>query len=523
MSVRFPAEFPLDLPPDATVSAAAELRHGTVLVGKVSRIASDGRVSIRFPTFDAETHAEDFLQAEKRMFAHVRRSDDRTIVQLLPNVEEGDIFEGAVLQARGRELLARFGKAELAVRSSHPETASPHVGETIRAQLQVIAGRPLLQMLPVAGPEDSVSGTVVAQRNDGTVLLKVGETILLARTAEQWQVGDAVRAAMQQTAGKLMLEILPEQLASLAEAPPEAQPAMAQAAGTQQVLDKLLALPQYLRLLEAFTAGALRVDTASQELLALLEQFSLTEAGKAKWVSELIQTLRASFLRPHEGAFAENVARAVSDSGMFFEPRLLQAALSQEPGTLASGDLKATLLVARQELAQSANAPVAGSGESQLLLAQIAPSVMRLLDALTAQQFLNLRLLPWGDLYVQLPFAGETGLNYVEIRLSQQRRGAKRRIDPKNVQLTVAVSTSRLGRIKAALSIVDGQISCQFRVARQEIAELLDANTESLRSGLEKLNYRITHIGCMTCSDERDLSVFEDMSIVHQKGFDARA
>jgi hypothetical protein len=51
----------------------------------------------------------------------------------------------------------------------------------------------------------------------------------------------------------------------------------------------------------------------------------------------------------------------------------------------------------------------------------------------------------------------------------------------------------------------------------------LDANTESLRSGLEKLNYRITHIGCMTCSDERDLSVFEDMSIVHQKGFDARA
>ncbi len=515
MPVRFPGELPLEPMTDSTARGLSGLRHGELLTGKVTRVDADGRAAVRFADFEVQTRANSLLQAGTRVFAHVQKNRDETLLTLLPNTREGDILTGDLVSSRSSESLARFGESELRVRLPSSEAALPE-GASVRAQVQVSAGRPVLQALPGGASQTVVSGTVVSVREDGSILLDVEGTALIANGAEGLKAGDSVQAAVREADGKLLLQVLPQTPSS-----EQAAPALGGEIG--ELLGKFLAMPQYARLLEAFLSGELKLDGAGRDLLLLLQQLAGgTEADRAEWASTLARTLETILLNPQGEGFTGQVGDAITNSGIFLESRLAQAALSQELDPAISGDLKLALLLADQKLSQMLQAAGAKGTELPPHLAEIAAKVGQLLDAVTAGQFLNVRMLPSQQIYIQLPFSGGAELDRVEIRISPREKGGSRKIDPRNVLLTLAVTTSKLGRIKAALSIIDGQISCQFKASRESVVELLTSNADALRSGLEKLHYRVAHIGCTMSGDERDLSLFDEPAAFPQEGLDVR-
>jgi hypothetical protein len=488
-------------------------------LGKVSSVSPDGVAVIRFPEFEAQTQTGSYLEPGKQVFATVQKNRDEALLNLLPNLEEGEILNGTASTA-SRESLARFGERELRMRLPAGETAMPAAGTPIRAQLQVIAGKPYLQLLPngVLGAGDIVEGTIAAVRNDGSALLEVGGTPVLAKAAGILKAGEIVGGAVRQIGDKLILEILPG-----FSAPSSADGTEAMAdAGRGDLLAKLLAAPQYARLLQALISGEIRIDDSSRELALLLQQaLNSFEIDKAGWLSTLARVLEVILLRPMQDGFIEQLSAALRDSGIFFESRMLQAATTQNVDPALSGDLKPALLLANQKLSEMLHTSPGGAAEPPPLLDEIAVRVGRLLDVVTAEQFQNARLSPTGQIYVQLPFAEGAELDRVEIRISPHGK-QKQKIDPKNVSITLVIATSRLGRIKASVSIVEGQVSCQFRASRKPVADLLETHADMLRRGLEKLDYRVAHIGCLISNNEKDFMVLDSSAMIPHGGLDVR-
>ena len=154
---------------------------------------------------------------------------------------------------------------------------------------------------------------------------------------------------------------------------------------------------------------------------------------------------------------------------------------------------------------------------------EIAGKVARLLDTITAEQLQNLRMIPSDDIYIQVPLESETGADNVEIHISSQGRKGSRKIDARNVLLTLAVSMSNLGRVKAALSIVDGSVSCRLKAERKQVVELLTANIDILKKGLEELDYQVANIECAMSRSDNELSIIGELSRASSRELDVRA
>ncbi len=511
MSVRFTSSLPLQPSAESISRSIAELTHGELTLGKVTRVSSDGVALIRFPEFEARAQADASLQAGKNVFASVQKTRDETLLNLLPYLEEGDILSGV---AAPRSALGRFADYELKVRLPAGETNMPAEGIPIRAQVQILGGKSYLQMLPAAVSGDSLDGRIAALRSDGGAVLDVRGTPLLARVAASLKSGENVEAAMRQIGDRVILEILPASSGMASGA--------ASAQGRTDLIAKFLAEPQYARLLEALVSGELKIDSATRELAALLQQaLSMSLADKAGWMPALARALEAILLSPMREDFIQQLSAALRDSGIFFESRLLRASTAPGVDEALSGDLKPALLLANQKISELLNTTRASGSGPAAYLEEIAARVGHLIDVLTAEQFQNIRLSPNGQIYVQLPFAEGAELDRVEIRISRQGKHAQK-LDPRNVSITLVVTASKLGRIKASVSIVDGQVSCQFRASRKSVADLLDANAGMLKAGLERLNYRVAHIGCLTSNNEQDYLVLDSRAVFAPGRLDVR-
>ncbi|MBI5117010.1 flagellar hook-length control protein FliK [Candidatus Poribacteria bacterium] len=517
MSVRFTSSLPLHTTEMSASKGLAQLSHGELALGKVSSVSPDGVAVISFPEFEAQTQTDSSLKPGEQVFAAVQKTRDQTLLNLLPNIEEGEILNGAAGAAH-RESLFRFGEREFKMRLPAGEAAMPAAGAPIRAQLQVIAGKPYLQMLPESLSGDVIEGIVATVKNDGSALLDVGGTPVLAKAAGILKAGEIIGVTLRQIGDKLTLEILPGFSAPSSVVGTEA---LSDAGGSDPLL-KLLAAPQYTRLLQALASGELKIGDTGRELAFLLQQaLNSSMIDRAGWLPTLARVLDVILLSPMHDGFIEQLSAALRDSGIFFESRALQAAATQNIDPTLSGDLKPALLLANQKLSEMIHAAPGGAAEPPPLLDEIAARVGRLLDLVTAEQFQNVRLSPTGQIYVQLPFAEGADLDRVEIRISPHGK-KEQKIDPRNVSITLAITTSRLGRIKVSVSIVEGQVSCQFRASRKSVAELLETHADMLRLGLEKLDYRVAHIGCLISNNEKDFTVFDNSATIPHSGLDVR-
>lgn len=514
MPVQFPAELPIEMSVSPARHGSPQLSHGELIVGRVTRVTPDGMANIKFANIEAQTRRGNLFQAGQRAFAHVQQTRDETVLSLLPGVQEGDIFSGTVGKPTQAGILARFDGFDFVVRPAFSETSPPGEGTRIRAQVQLLSGRPILQMLPQGDADQPLNGIVIAERADGALLIDVEGTILIALSDEQLEAGKLVAANFVLSADRLILQI-------------SRDPAYAKAAGMEtesahnleQILARILTEPEYVRLLNALLSEEPKINLIGHELIQLLQQFA-HEGERPAWILTLIETLEAVLIRPHEGNVQEHLPRAIENSGVFLESRLLQAVLASEAETGKFADLKLALLAANEKLSQLQQPPRPDGGELQNYLDKIPAKIGQLLDIIKGEQLHNMRMLPSNELYIQLPFAEASGLDYIEIRISHQGKRQAKGFDPKNILLTMAIATSHLGRVKATVSINNGQIGCRFNTNLESAARLLSSNADTLKQGLERLDYRVAYIDCALSKDEHELSVIGEPLTVPETGLD---
>ena len=512
---------PIIVPARSTAASrggdATRLDPGKLLIGRVARIDPDGTARINFPGLEARARAGKLLQAGRRIFAQVQKTRNEILLSLIPDATEGEVLGGTAARRAGANVLARLarlGDSEMIVRPAANED-SPQPGAPLRAQIQVRADKAILQMLPARISTGVSDATITATRGGGTVMIEVDGTTLIADSAESVSAGEQVRVRLALMGDKWLLQLLPR--GSAANLGP------AGITGETQTLAQLLTQPRVTDLLDALASGELKIGSDGRELFALLLQNVPTGAEQGTWLAGLMRALELVLLSPHKAELAEQLAAAMENSGVFFESRLLRAAASGAGDAAISGDLKLALLLAAQKSADASRqaAPEGGGAKPGAQFGEIAGKVGRLLDTVTAEQFANLRLLATNEIYVQLPFASESGLESVEIHISPEGKQKTKKIDPRNVALTLAVSTSKLGRVKAALSIADGKISCRLKAEREAVVRLLAASSDALKGGLEKLNYEVTYIDCALSKSEDDLTIVTGLTPAARAGIDA--
>jgi len=249
-------------------------------------------------------------------------------------------------------------------------------------------------------------------------------------------------------------------------------------------------------------------------LISLLQNLPEQLFTQWPWLDSLLKILQNMHIHPDSDNLADNLASSVKNSGIFLESRLLQN--KDAPDSFIQNDVKFILLKALQDVAPI----LSGEKSASLALAQISEKVAQLLDVVHAVQLQNLTFASSRQLYFQLPLLASSGLQGLEILISpQEEREQKASMDFKNVILSVAVTTSRLGRIKAGIFIARGRMTCQFKTSQKWVADLIEKNADRLKLGLEKLNYSVVHIGCTVTTDERDLSIITGLVSRPQNGF----
>lgn len=516
MPIGVPAQLPIE-PAGSGDRGFQQLNHGDLLSARVTRTSADGSASVRLGQISANARSDGLLQTGQRVFAYVQKNQDETLLALLPRAKEGDILTGSVARNTASGALVRFDDLELNVRLSSSDSA-PEPGTQIRAQLQLRADKPVLQALPAGGSESVLTGVVTGQRPDGSTLIEIEGTPFIATTDAPVAVGEAVHAKLIYSLDKMLLHIMQNITHSQAALSASEEALLA---GFDNFLSVLGSDFSSAQLLEALFSGQLKLDGFGRELLALLQQV-LTQPEPPAWASNLSAALETILLNPQEGNLADRLASALVNSGVFLESRMLEAALAGEGDASISGDLKLALLQASEKLSQ-AGRPGGAAAALAPQMSDVAARVGGLLDAVTGEQMQNVRMLAANEIYLQLPFAESAGLERLEIRISHQGERAAQKIDAKNVLVTLAVDTSQLGRIKAALSIVNGQISCRFKAETEEAVKLVTENADLLKRGIERFDYRVANIECSLSRDPSELAVLDDLSTDSQKGLDVRA
>lgn len=519
MSLRLPVDFLADAKPEAGERRFQELKHGELLLGKVARISPEGKAVITFPRFRVETRSSHHLAIDSRVFALAQRAKDEAVVSLLPNLEEGEILRGSTVKSDASQPLARFGALELQVRLPSLTDMVVPEGSPVRAQVQLWGETPVLRVIPDNALLES--GRVVAARPNGTILVDVGRTLLIVQNPASLEVGDTVQVVNRQVNGKEWLVTTSSDVGKPAELPAVSAPP--NSLSLEGLVERFLSGPLFRSMFEAIASGKMRIDDSLRELMPLLQQLAqFGESEKSAWAAVLAHVIENTLVSARGQESAAQIEQALRNSGIFLESRLLEAALSGERDSSISEDLKLALLRANQESSKSSESAPAKNPELLARLSEIALRTGRLLDTITAEQFLNLRLLNSEEIYFQLPLSPDSELDFLEIRISRQGKGKKQDIDPRNVQLTLAVTMSKLGRIKASLSIIDGQISCRFRTSSKKSAGIIADNVEMLRAGLEKLDYRVAYIECAVSDDRSEFCLAQDSPETFQKGFDIR-
>ncbi len=433
------------------------LRNGDLLAAKVSRIETDGALSLQFGGWRALSQPVPGLRLGDFVFAVVQKKPDAAArIAVLAGLKTGGTVTGKVMSSHGLEVLLQVDDVQLRARLQNGRT-QPEPGSLVQGRLWMHSGRPVIEIASSNAPDAS------AALLDAPLATSVGDNLS------------------------------------------SQDPAAVSLRGLTDSADTLKALGQYpslQKLLESVLA-----------LLQGLSKNSLSQFPSLDWLSKI---LAGGKLNPAADDLAAQLASAVRESGIFLESRLLHS--TNQDGPSINNDLKCALLQSVQELTSAVE-----SGSKLPFLQEATEKILQLLHMVRSEQLFNASLASSGRLYLQLPLGATSGLYGFEMLISPQKEQRNKTvIDFKNVILTIAVSTSRLGRIRAGIFIMRGRMTCQFKASRRWVADLIEKNADVLRQSLERLDIPVMHIGCTTISEERDLSILAEFQPQSQKGFDAR-
>jgi len=361
-------------------------------------------------------------------------------------IREGQVYTGRVVQTGGGRALLRFGAQQFEVPIREPLQAGDHV----TARAVAVDGRVVLHIRP--------------QQQQ--------------RTTAQSEDREAIAAQLRS------LGIEPTDAAMLA-------------ARTMRTLGLGLR-PQLLEMLARLLTqnGAMTGELAA--LAQSLDRYAARPgASERDGLLDLICRLEKMLLAADDPELAEKIGRFVRQSGVFTEARLRQAAeQGKAPDDLLADDLKWALLKLRTRLMASLSQT---DEAGRTALAQI----QRTLAMIEAHQIEDVYGQRAGYFVIELPFREGTGFEGARVRFFYRRgRAGEPPVDANNCTALIEVTMSRLGPIRALVTVVRGSLSCQIMSARPDVVELLETEVESLHTTLESLPFHIAEVACIVIDTE---------------------
>lgn len=231
--------------------------------------------------------------------------------------------------------------------------------------------------------------------------------------------------------------------------------------------------------------------------------------------SPMLQALRAvsaRLIRPEQLIEAGQLAKALRDSGLMLERRLLS-----EPAQPPVQDLKAQLLQLAARLRATLNdAPVNDDpAVDRPTLAKLAESSERLLARLETLQ-LQAATARGLDLLFELPVQAGTELDRLQLRIQDEQAAGSEHAGPSGGGLLVRLrfEFAAIGAIGAVLRLADNEISLHWWAQQPATAAQLRAALPDLIARLELLELKV---GAIDCSEGTPPPV-DDLPILRRRG-----
>ncbi|RJP22009.1 MAG: flagellar hook-length control protein FliK [Candidatus Abyssobacteria bacterium SURF_5] len=413
----------------------------------------------------------------------------------LENLRHGDLLAGKVVRIEpdGSRLISFSGLTAIARAA---DLLSP--GRQVFACVQKNLSQINIVLLPALKPNEMVTGKVLSSDSAG-LLIALDGIELHAQSRPQLlspEPGTLVQGQVHMHGGKPVFFVSTEQSG--------AQPSAA------EKLEK--PAPAFAEISRLYSE-AMIVQKDVSALMSMLQNLHNVIPAELPWLDSLLKILSNMLLKPEEKAFAEKLAFAAENSGLSLEARLLRESGGHQDEQPVRNDLKLALLQALQELSR-----IRADGSRQNnFQPQLIENLTRLFETVRAQQLLNIHLFPSGQFYIQLPMSESSGLQQVQILITQQQK-KNTKIDARNITVTIAVSASSLGNIKASISIFDGQMTCQFKTSHEWVGRLIEENVESLRQALKNVDCHVAHIGVLVTADQQSLSLVDDLLLSRTGG-----
>jgi hypothetical protein len=403
-----------------------------------------------------------------------------TLAEQIPAVVLRSAEGGAVLSLKGTSVLAE-GLSGLAA------------GQTV--QVKVVALGPRPQIILVSTPSSAsarsganlgniqvgqvVVGTVLAQAEQGVLLLELGGASVEATAPELFAVGSKLILQAEQLHPQAVFQIV------------DHEPALEPQA-VQLILSQLQ---------ETHAEGS--ASSSLQQLLTELRNLSPQEASPA--LAKLQVLLERDLAVPSQPG-AEQIAALVRDGGLQYEAKLAMA-IEQGPQGLsrvAANDLKGAVLRALQELQQSPSrsvaanwqqlpsSPVAGAAHPQAANLQgLASTLGGFLHQIEGQQALNLLAKVHGTAYqLQIPFQTDSSPTTVLLAVHPDSKGTGSRSDTKtghNLLFQLSLEPWGLTRIDAHVAFKT--LRAVFYVERSQEVDRLAAQLPAFRERLQELGF----------------------------------
>jgi hypothetical protein len=360
---------------------------------------------------------------------------------------------------------------------------------------------------------DTLTGQMV-RAGTGSATVRLGDQQFEVAVRDAFRAGEPVTARAVVVDGRLTLRLRRGQTGSAAGRGGESAEtviAHLRALGIEPSATALLAartmravgLGLDPRVLDALVRLLSGHGAFSGELAALaeaLERYAArADAADRASAEQVAAGLGRLLLAADDPDLAEKLSRLARDMGLMAESRLRAAAEQGKPPTeLLADDLKWALLRLRSRLQVTL---AGGDSGAETVLAQLE----RTIAMIDAHQVEDVHGQQNGYFMLELPMQPETGFEGARVRFFYRRgRAGDPAVDVNNCTALIDVKMSRLGQIKALLTVVRGTLSCQIMSSRSDVTKLLTAESGGLRSALGALPFRLADVACITTDTDDD-------------------
>lgn len=345
-----------------------------------------------------------------------------------------------------------------------------------------------------------LEATVVRQALDGTVTLRIGNQEMQARTGLALASDQPLTLQVAQSGTQVVLRILH---ASNTTALP--QPAQTRTAATPEQATLTQAWRQVLP--RAGDLQPLLTETAR------LVQPPATGAPPPlpPALMQMLVRLQSSLPRPESLGTPDGLKQALTDSGIFLEPKLAQALLTHAPPAVAT-DLKANLLQLVAQLrtqaglaADGANRPVMPPSPPGIETPAVLPLLRHAEAALARIEHHQLALVNSGEntgptaLIADLPVREQNWQGVLQLRIEDDRAGSGETDTARRAwSVWLRFDFEALGAVQARVALTGDAVSVGLWAERPATAALFNDRLAELGGALRHAGLVAGELHCET-------------------------